>query len=205
MNTPDLFSMDQPQRIDMPSAEVRLWPRALADGLQARCLVELIEQTPWRQDTITLFGKSHLQPRLTAWYGDEGTAYTYSGLRLQPLPWTLLLLELKQRVETLCQNSFNSVLLNYYRDHRDAMGMHADDEPELGRHPAIASLSLGETRTLIFKNKRDKSLKPVRIALPGGSLLLMQGETQAHWKHGINRQSKPCGPRVNLTFRHIHA
>jgi alkylated DNA repair dioxygenase AlkB len=83
------------------------------------------------------------------------------------------------------------------------MGMHADDEAELGPEPVIASLSLGETRTLVFKHKQDKSLKPVKIPLASGSLLLMRGRTQARWKHGINRQSKPCGPRVNLTFRSI--
>jgi alkylated DNA repair dioxygenase AlkB len=203
LNTQDLFSSDQPRRITMPFADVSLWPALVTGSEQDDCLAELIEQTPWRQDSITLFGKTHLQPRLAAWYGDEGAAYTYSGLTLQPLPWTPLLLSLKQRVEDLCASRFNSVLLNYYRDHRDAMGMHADDEPELGRRPDIASLSLGEVRTLVFKHKRDKSLNPVRVPLPPGSLLLMRGETQAHWKHGINRQARPCGPRVNLTFRRI--
>ena len=131
----ELFPRSDPQPVQMPDAEVLLWtavdlgdePTALRDAL--------IEQTPWRQDRIKLFGKVHDQPRLTAWYGDPGTAYTYSGLTLEPLPWTPLLTSLRARVEALSQVTFNSVLLNYYRDNRDAMGMHADDEPELGERP----------------------------------------------------------------------
>ena len=101
------------------------------------------------------------------------------------------------------RTDFNSVLLNYYRDHRDSMGMHSDDEPELGERPILASLSLGEERTFILKHKRDKALKPVRLKLASGSLLLMKGDTQRYWKHGIDKETRPCGPRVNLTFRRI--
>ena len=95
------------------------------------------------------------------------------------------------------------MLLNYYRDQRDSMGMHSDDEPELGSNPTIASVSLGEQRTLVLKHKFRKELKPVHLPLDSGSLLLMKGATQHHWKHGINKESRPCGPRVNLTFRRI--
>jgi alkylated DNA repair dioxygenase AlkB len=98
---------------------------------------------------------------------------------------------------------FNSVLLNYYRDQRDSMGFHSDDERELGERPIIASLSLGEERTFILKHKTKKHLKTVRLILASGSLLLMKGGTQRYWKHGINKESRPCGPRVNLTFRRI--
>jgi alkylated DNA repair dioxygenase AlkB len=140
---------------------------------------------------------------LTAWYGDSTAAYTYSGLTLEPLPWTTLLASLRARVEALTEATFNSVLLNYYRDNRDAMGMHADDEPELGERPVIASLSLGATRTLVFRHKTRRDLAPVKIPLPSGSLLLMQGSTQSHWKHGINRSTRACGPRINLTFRRV--
>jgi alkylated DNA repair dioxygenase AlkB len=95
------------------------------------------------------------------------------------------------------------VLLNYYRDHNDSMGLHSDDEPELGRNPTIASLSLGTPRTLVLKHRSRRELKPIHLTLDPGSLLLMQGETQHHWKHGINKLHRPCGPRVNLTFRRI--
>jgi alkylated DNA repair dioxygenase AlkB len=106
-------------------------------------------------------------------------------------------------VQDLVHERFNSVLLNYYRDHRDSMGFHSDDERELGPTPIIASVSLGATRTFVLKHKTRPELKPIRLELPSGSLLLMKGLTQKNWKHGIDKQSKPCGPRVNLTFRQI--
>ena len=162
---------------------------------------ELIDATEWRQQPITIYGKSYLQPRLVAWHGD--LSYSYSGLRLDPLPWTARLLRLRQRIETLTGLEFNSVLLNYSRDQNDCMGMHSDDEPELGPQPAIASLSLGDTRDLVFKHRKRKDLRSFKLSLQSGSLLLMQGPTQQHWRHGINRLKKPRGPRVNLTFRKI--
>ena len=162
---------------------------------------ELIDATEWRQQPITIYGKSYLQPRLLAWHGD--LPYSYSGIRLEPLPWTALLQRLRQLIETLTGLEFNSVLLNYYRDQNDCMGMHSDDEPELGPQPAIASLSLGETRDLVFKHRTRKDLQRFKLPLGSGSLLLMQGSTQQHWRHGINRLKKPCGPRLNLTFRKI--
>lgn len=167
-------------------------------------LGKLIDETPWRAEKVTLWGKTFEQPRLIAWFGDENGIYVYSGINLQPLPWTDILLSIKEKVEAATGISFNSVLINYYRDNRDSMGFHCDDEPELGRRPIIASVSLGEERTLIFKHKTNKSMKPVRLKLPSGSLLLMQGDTQQNWKHGINKEPVFCGPRVNLTFRRIH-
>jgi alkylated DNA repair dioxygenase AlkB len=95
------------------------------------------------------------------------------------------------------------VLLKYYRDNKDSMGFHSDDEPELGERPVIASLSLGEERTFILKHKTLKAIPAVRLRLVSGSVLLMRGDTQRHWKHGIPKESRRCGPRVNLTFRHI--
>jgi alkylated DNA repair dioxygenase AlkB len=164
---------------------------------------QLIDEVPWRAEKIVVWSRTYLQPRLIAWYGDVGKNYTYSGINLEPLPWTQALLDIKSRIEAVAGTNFNSVLLNYYRDHRDSMGMHSDDEPELGEQPILASLSLGEERTLILKHKRDKALKAVRLKLASGSLLLMKGDTQRYWKHGIDKETRPCGPRVNLTFRRI--
>jgi alkylated DNA repair dioxygenase AlkB len=201
--TNDLFESDEPRRLDLPDADVIYW-RSVDFGAPPDVILrELIEQTSWRTEVITLWGQQHQQPRLTAWFGDPGARYTYSGLSLEPLPWTDLLSDIRTRIETLTEGSFNSVLLNYYRDQRDSMGMHSDDEPELGRNPTIASVSLGERRTLVLKHKFTKELKPVHLPLDSGSLLLMKGATQHHWKHGINKESRPCGPRVNLTFRRI--
>ncbi len=162
-------------------------------------LARLIAETPWRAQSVMVWGKQHLQPRLTAWYGEA--AYRYSGLTLTPLPFTPLLQCVRDAVETASGRPFNSVLLNYYRDQRDSMGMHSDDEPELGPEPAIASVSFGATRTFILKHKRSK--RTVRLPLVAGSLLLMAGATQANWQHGINKSSRPTNPRVNLTFRNI--
>jgi alkylated DNA repair dioxygenase AlkB len=168
-------------------------------GGTAQVLARLVQETPWRADTIVVYGKRYLQPRLTAWYGEAG--YRYSGLTLAPVPMTPLLAELRARVEALTGQRYNSVLLNYYRDGADSMGMHSDDEPELGPAPAIASLSLGATRTFILRHKTSK--RTVKLDLPDGSLLLMAGALQTHWLHGINKTTKPLGLRLNLTFRYI--
>jgi alkylated DNA repair dioxygenase AlkB len=165
----------------------------------AEVMTRLLAETDWREESVVVYGKRHLQPRLSAWYGDA--AYTYSGLHLQPAPFTPLLNTLRHAVETATGQTFNSVLLNYYRNERDSMGMHSDDEPELGPAPAIASLSFGGTRTFILKHKHNK--KTVRIELTDGSLLLMAGETQKHWLHGINKMTKMLQTRINLTFRNI--
>jgi alkylated DNA repair dioxygenase AlkB len=166
-------------------------------------LERLISEVPWRTETVSIWGKRLIQPRLIAWYGDAQCSYAYSGIELHPLPWTAILLDIKARIEGAVDSAFNSVLLNYYRNNHDSMGFHSDDEPELGDRPVIASLSLGEERTFVLKHKTLKALRPVRLRLASGSLLLMRGDTQRHWTHGIPKETRPCGPRVNLTFRRI--
>jgi alkylated DNA repair dioxygenase AlkB len=202
--TLDLFSaFEGLQNIPLQDAEIyylRYLPLAQAPD---NVLRRLIDEIPWRTENIVVWGRTYPQPRLIAWYGDSGMIYTYSGIQLTPLPWTDLLLDIRYRVEAAAHTSFNSVLLNYYRDNRDSMGLHSDDEPELGIRPILASLSLGEERTFILRHKRDKGLKPVRLKLASGSLLLMKGDTQRYWKHGIDKEKHSCGPRINLTFRRI--
>jgi alkylated DNA repair dioxygenase AlkB len=198
----DLFSDDTGLLpIPIEDGELAMLPRLpLPPGTStADVLAQLIRDTPWRQDSVVVYGKRHLQPRLTAWYGEA--SYTYSGLTLQPLPMTPLLSTLRATVEALTGHRYNSVLLNYYRDGADSMGMHSDDEPELGPRPAIASLSLGASRTFILRHKISK--KTVKLDLPDGSLLLMAGALQKHWLHGINKTTKQTGPRLNLTFRYV--
>jgi alkylated DNA repair dioxygenase AlkB len=201
---PDLFeATDRLERIPIADGEVYYVSDLNLGRAADELLRQLIAEIPWRQENIVVWGKLYSQPRLVAWYGDQGSDYTYSGIKLTPLPWTDLLLDIKNRVETVTATQFNSVLLNYYRDNRDSMGFHSDDEPELGERPIIASLSLGEERTFVLKHRVKMLAKPVRLRLESGSLLLMKGETQRYWKHGIAKESRPCGPRINLTFRRI--
>jgi alkylated DNA repair dioxygenase AlkB len=190
-------------RIPMPDAEVLYLRHLEFAEPDAEVLRRLIAEIAWRSETVVTWGRRVPQPRLTAWHGDAGMRYAYSGLAFDPLPWTPLLADIKTRVEQAVGSTFNSVLLNYYRDHHDSIGFHSDDEPELGERPAIASLSLGEERTFILKHKRSKSANSVHLRLASGSLLLMKGDTQHHWRHGILKETRPCGPRVNLTFRKI--
>ncbi|MGJ9418514.1 alpha-ketoglutarate-dependent dioxygenase AlkB family protein [Massilia sp. CMS3.1] len=185
--------------IPIDDGELALLAQLALPWSNAEIAARLLAETPWREESVVVYGKRHLQPRLTAWYGDA--SYTYSGLRLEPLPWTALLLQLRAAVEAACGHGFNSVLLNRYRNGRDSMGMHSDDEPELGADPVIASLSYGATRSFILRHKRDK--RTVQLPLADGSLLLMRGQLQRNWLHGINKSTLPLGERLNLTFRYI--
>lgn len=163
----------------------------------------LMQETPWRQDPIQVWGKTYLQPRLTAWYGDSGRSYSYSGITMQPLPWTPGLQQIKTALEGASGAQFNSVLINLYRDQQDSVGWHSDNEPELGKNPVIASLSLGATRTFKLKHKTDKQQKPLALNLTHGSLLIMGGSTQECWQHAVDKEGTVKGPRINLTFRTI--
>lgn len=201
----DLFSSDQVfEPVMMEDADVSIL-RDLDTHAPHRIIFDrLLTETKWQQREMNMYGKKVLQPRLTAWYGDPDRTYMYSGIRNKPLPWTDVLRELKRRIEDCTDSRFNSVLLNYYRDNSDSMGFHSDDEKELGKDPTIASLSFGDTRRFIFKHKTRKELPTVAVALTDGSVMLMKGSTQRHWKHAINRESRPCGPRINLTFRRVY-
>jgi len=189
----------------MKKLATQLIPHFFSAAESNLCLSDLLQTIPWEQKKITIFGKPVLEPRLTAWIGDAGAAYTYSGVRMSPLPWTKTLLEIKNRVESNVGEKFNSVLANLYRDHRDSMGLHSDDEKELGKNPLIASVSFGAMRKFIMKHKTLKTLPQENYLLESGSLLIMRGSTQQFWKHGIPKNSQPCGPRINLTFRKILA
>ena len=153
---------------------------------------------------MRFFGKEVPLPRLTAWYGDPGSRYVYSGIDNQPLPWTPALLEVKRAVEAPSDLVFNGVLLNRYRSGQDSMGWHADDEQEFGDEPIIASVSFGGTRTFQMKHKKRKELK-ASVELTHGRLLVMRGGTQANWLHQVPKTAKPVEERLNLTFRTIVA
>jgi alkylated DNA repair dioxygenase AlkB len=201
---PRSHSEGPPLALDLPEADVILYPAFFSAAEADRLFREIRESTAWRQDTIKFFGKAVDVPRLTAWYGDEGTRYTYSGIENVALPWTRPLLEVKRAVEAPAGVAFNSVLLNRYRTGRDSVSWHADDEPGFGERPVIASVSFGATRTFQLRHKRRKDLK-ASVELTHGSLLMMRGGTQANWLHQIPKTSKAVGERLNLTFRRIVA
>lgn len=187
----------------MPEAEVALFPEFFPVNESDLFFQKLLNQTKWRQEKIRVYGKHLDLPRLTAWYGDPGKSYSYSGISMQPEPWTDNLINIKRKVDSTAGVRFNSVLLSLYRTGQDSLSWHQDDEPELGNDPVIASVSFGDTRSFQFKHKVRKHLNPVSIPLTHGSLLIMKGSTQRFWVHQIPKTSKPVGPRVNLTFRVI--
>lgn len=163
---------------------------------------QLLQEIEWEEKPITIFGKTMMQPRLVAWYGEAGIAYTYSKQTIYAKPWTDLLLLIKNKIEQTTATTYNSVLLNLYRNGKDSMGWHSDDEKELGINPTIASLSLGTTRDFQLKHKTHPFAKTT-IALTHGSLLIMAGSLQHHWQHALPKRAKCIAPRINLTFRKI--
>ncbi len=191
-------------RVDAPDADIVHLPRFFDHAEQTRLADELLSTTAWRQDEMSMYGRSVAIPRLQAWYGDPGCSYTYSGIEMEALPWTRALLEVKAAVEPEAGVTFNSVLCNRYRDGADSVAWHADDEPELGIDPVIASVSFGAVRPFRFRHRFDPSLS-FELVLEPGSVVVMRGATQARWHHQIPKTARPVGERINLTFRVIVA
>jgi alkylated DNA repair dioxygenase AlkB len=195
-------NIPDPIFLNLPEAQVIYYPHFFNKEEADIIYAELTNEIPWQQDEITVYGKKHLQPRLTALFGNEGKPYSYSNIKMHPHPWNLLLQKIKSKVESVSDTNFTTVLLNQYRDGKDSNGWHADNEKELGTNPIIASVSFGAERTFQLKHNSDKDQKK-SIVLEHGSLLLMKGTTQHCWKHQIPKTAKPVGPRINLTFRVI--
>ncbi|MFD0766773.1 alpha-ketoglutarate-dependent dioxygenase AlkB family protein [Mucilaginibacter lutimaris] len=156
----------------------------------------------WKQETIQMYGRLLNTPRLTAWYGDNSKTYAFSGKKYDPYPWTPELLLIKQRVDEAAGITFNSVLLNDYRNGNDSVAWHADDEPELGLNPIIASVSFGQVRRFDVRHKQNHKLK-YSVELEHGSLLIMKGDLQHNWEHQVPKSTKAIKERINLTFRVI--
>lgn len=194
--------LTQTKNILPRNGEVFLFDSFFTAQESKEIFAELLEGIEWKQDHMTIYNKKVNLPRLTAWYGNDGKCYTYSGIVNGPLPWTDLLLDIKQFVEDRLDLYFNSALLNLYRNESDGIGWHSDNEPELGINPVIASLSFGGSRIFQFRHKKFSKEK-VSENLQNGSLLLMQGETQANWLHRLSKSAGYCQPRINITFRKI--
>lgn len=185
---------------DGPAFE--LSPGWLDQAGHAACLQWCGRDIAWQTHRLRLFGRWVDAPRLSCWIGDPGAVYRYSGQTFAPQPWPQALLPLRQRLRKELGIDFNAVLANLYRDGRDAMGWHSDDEPELGPEPVIASLSLGAARRFVLRRRDDHAVKQALVLEPG-SLLVMRGVSQRDWQHALPRTARPVGPRINLTFRRI--
>jgi alkylated DNA repair dioxygenase AlkB len=194
---------EQPSQNLLPfDGEVYLYENFLPEHTPLHFFKQLEAGIIWKQEGMKMYGKQLNFPRLTAWYGEEGKVYKYSGLVNIPLPFSGLLKEIKEAVENKVGERLNAALLNLYRNGSDSMGWHCDDEKELGINPIIASVSFGETR--LFQLKHKKIGKTTHnFPLPNNSFLLMKGATQHHWLHQIPKSTRPCKPRINITFRKI--
>ena len=192
----------EPIVFNVKDAELIYYPNVFNEAECSQYYKALLENTQWREDTITLFGKTHKQPRLTALYANNNKPYSYSNITMYPEAFGLELELIKNKIEAICAATFTTCLLNLYRNGNDSNGWHADDEKELGINPTIASVSFGAVRRFQLKHKTDKDQK-LTINLESGSLLLMKGSTQQFWKHQIPKTKKEVGKRINLTFRYI--
>jgi alkylated DNA repair dioxygenase AlkB len=198
---PEYITMPSGEAI--PDGEVIMYRNFFSKAESDRMFQELRRSIKWRQDKMKLYGKEFDLPRLTAWYGDDGKSYKFSGIPMNPDPWTSTLILIKKSIEEVEEVKFNSVLLNLYRTGKDGISWHSDDESELGKNPIIASVSFGESRRFQLKHKLNKSLAKLETNLTHGSLLIMKGSTQHFWQHQIPKTAKLLKERINLTFRII--
>ncbi len=197
----DLFSTEK-QEFHLPDAHLIYIPNSFSITEANLYFNNLYRDVDWQEDDITIFGKTYKQPRLTALYGENSKPYSYSSITMYPKPFTSDIIAIKERVENLSKDYFNTVLLNLYRYGSDSNGWHADNEKELGKHPVIASVTFGEERPFHFKHRRIKEERH-KLMLQHGSLLIMKGAMQEHWLHQIAKTKKKIGERINLTFRTI--
>lgn len=188
--------------ISLLEGQLRYIPQFLSANYSRVLYNRLYREIAWQQEELKIFGKVHKVPRWVAWHGDTGIRYKYSGADHLAQPWIPALVELKEKIEVFSSASFNSVLLNLYRDGNDCMGWHSDNEKSLGPKPIIASISLGATRRFDVRKKSQKHVKH-HLHLENGSLLIMQGNIQDTHHHQIPRQRKITDARINLTFRKI--
>lgn len=191
-----------PEEIELPGARLLHWPHFLAPVDAEDLYQRLRAEVPWQQRTLRMFGRDVLEPRLVSWHGDPGARYRYSGRDHAPEPWTAALQEIRELVAEVTAQPMNSVLANLYRDGSDHMGWHADDEPELGEQPVIASVSLGAVRQMQFR-PRPRGHIAARVDLGPGSLFVMAGDTQQRYQHRIPKTARALGARINLTFRTV--
>ena len=189
----------------LDDAAIREYPHVFSFKESDRIILSLVKNIPWRQDMLMIGGKEIPVPRLQCWMGDSRARYGYSGLQLAPIGWSDNVLSIRRSVQSLTGIEFNSVLLNYYRDGKDSVSWHSDDETELGLKPIIVSVSFGAERIFQLRHKIRKDLPKYRIVLRNGSVLLMGDTLQSNWIHQLPKVRGLSEPRINLTFRNVIA
>lgn len=207
MNNEQLNLFEMQKDLDNPNIHLKngnliYYPSFFSESESDFLYKRLIDSIEWKQDKMSIYGRDIPLPRLSAWYGDAKKPYTYSGIRLNPLPWTEELLTIKRKIEVEAGVVFTSVLLNRYRDGKDYIGWHADAEKELGQNPVIGSVNFGATRRFQLRRMDDHKEK-FEVELKHGTLLVMNGETQHFWQHQVPKTASIIGERLNLTFRVI--
>ncbi|HEU0136553.1 MAG TPA: alpha-ketoglutarate-dependent dioxygenase AlkB [Flavobacterium sp.] len=197
----DLFNSGKryKKEFDLPDTKLMLFEGFFSKADADHYYKILLEQTPWQELDWTLYGSTHKAPRMVSWYEDKSNP----GANVQGLDWTAELLEIRNAVEAETKITFNSVLLNLYRNGSDGVGWHSDRTDNFGQNQIIASVSFGQTRPFRLRHKFDKVQPVVEIPLHHGSLLLMAGTTQSFWEHHIPKSAKDMLPRINLTFRQV--
>ena len=188
---------------DLGIGEMLYVPAFLAPNEADRLLAEVIEAANWDVERLVMFGRQTVAPRLTAWYGEPGASYRYSGVVRPAEAWLPPIRRLAERVAEAVAWRFNYVLVNRYRDGRDMLGWHADDETDLGEAPVLAAVSVGAER--VFRIRPRRGGASVGRTLGHGSLLLMWGDSQRDYKHCLPRTRKPVGERLSFTFRRTRA
>lgn len=200
--TMKLFNEADPQRNYLPYDGTVNYYGVITDK-QDYFYDVLLKKVAWKPDQAIIFGKHLETKRKVAWYGDKQFEYSYSGIQKVAMPWIEELLELKEMVESVSGESYNSCLLNLYHDGSEGMAWHSDGEKDLKKNGAIASLTFGAERKFSFKHKQSK--ERIDMLLENGSLLVMKDTTQSHWMHRLPPTKQLHGPRINLTFRTIVA
>jgi len=201
---PESISGDSLVKACPPGGELLYVPQWMAASTADRVFEALLQEVRWQSRTIRMFGREIAQPRRLAFQGEPGIAYRYSGGTYRAEAWHDEVAGLRDALEAETGTAFNCALLNLYRDGRDSMGWHSDDEPELGRAPVIASVSLGAGRRFVVRERnREKRQSRFELLPAHGSLIVMRGDMQHYWQHQVPRTARPVGPRINLTFRRI--
>lgn len=197
----ELATKNESGLISIPNGEYIYLPNFFTKSESDKYFQVLKDNILWKQESMNMYGKQVMFPRLTAWYGDNDKPYSFSGITLRPHSWSKELLEIKNKIEPIANTHFNSVLLNQYRNGNDSISWHTDAEKELGLNPIIGSVNFGATRK--FQLRHIETKEKIEIELTHGSLLIMQGELQHFWQHQVPKTAKKVNERINLTFRVI--